>query len=741
MSSAALSAHLSRIDALVQEIAAYSNDNGARYLEPRVAEMEVLAPQCGLDAEQIHTLLDIVSSPLLEIPRRIASKIMTHCALPRTFVRSSTVLSLAGRLSGLADIPKSSFQKNNLNIPVLQGSISHDFQGTCLKWICSVFDCLDDLDVFHQVYSVLFQFVEFETLRFPLFQLLFRLTRREDVVPHRVRRLVALHERFLHDGPIYALLSLYVQYDRHFSLPPRKGTPVINLLKPADRALRERVLGVNSLSKTAQNLPLTLAVQRIDDSTASTAPLAKRPKRMGSSDSSSFTLPSDASKIAVDELVSLSELSQFFERVALPLDVSSVLESHMLHHVLRVQPDPMFVKRLSCWLEFTLEDYCLSRDLSTPKARTDAVAIFDSVVSFSQKFQELPHQLEGFLMKLLASWNGHLFLDQICGLIALLKPAPYEDVYPEVLVPLHRKLFDLSSLSKAKVLNALYRMLRYWLTFDWSLLQRVSVKAAAATAAAAAADDSIDMSQAGPSLFSKLPSDVDYLRALYEFVHYCDRIHTLCAISDCDHPLVLSACLDFSEMLSKFHTKFNLPFVVRPSTTIVYHSFLSSNPYCVDRVCGLIAQYKHEFAALKKNATYPSNLSFPQGLEELENFNRFIRDFSYCLWKPIAFSSNIKNEETMLFNVPKGNLEQFSGIKDLNGCLSVALLPSLRGLCVMFAKEAMGLSTSEATAQVNSVLESRKFDYIDYLKEKGLHGLHDFLYTFVSELLKRAQKR
>lgn len=72
-----------------------------------------------------------------------------------------------------------------------------------------------------------------------------------------------------------------------------------------------------------------------------------------------------------------------------------------------------------------------------------------------------------FLREYLRSWNGIEFCDEILGLISFIKPADYEELYQNILLPLYRKYYVLDVTWKAKLINCYTDWLKNWALLDW----------------------------------------------------------------------------------------------------------------------------------------------------------------------------------------------------------------------------------------------------------------------------------
>jgi len=95
------------------------------------------------------------------------SKKLLKCLVPRERVQEESIIQLLGAF----------------------GSFSLGLRAAVLQWIVVVYDLLASTTVLHSLYGVLFHYLDFETLRPLLCNLLYRLTRREDVRPFRLRKL------------------------------------------------------------------------------------------------------------------------------------------------------------------------------------------------------------------------------------------------------------------------------------------------------------------------------------------------------------------------------------------------------------------------------------------------------------------------------------------------------------------------------------------------------------------------
>ena len=263
---------------------------------------------------------------------------------------------------------------------------------------------------------------------------------------------------------------------------------------------------------------------------------------------------------------------------------------------------------------------------------------------------------------------------QMCQLISLVRPMAYEDLYWSIVQPIHRMFFRLTVNKQSQIINMWRRMVLHWLRYDWRIL-------------GPGTSSQEQLSSAGPSFFSPMPTGVDYYRSLREVISYVDRLCGLALIASGDHPLLMNTILDFVDVMARLHSVHGLPFTVRPSRNIVYRCFLAPHGVGISRICDVIAQYKVEMSRLKRSQQSGASmegLSFPSGVEEISMINNYIMDISYCLWHEWAFSEKVDRTKTFLFDAPIANVAKFGTSSQRRSFMSLALASSLSGLSSLF---------------------------------------------------------
>lgn len=163
--------------------------------------------------------------PFLTKPADRVQARLLHCLLPSTYVTEQTIVNLLGEFVHSSFI-KSFFFK--ISIAGTFTSQSHSTQAVILKWIILVFDLLTSTHAIHRLYALFFRHISFDILRCALHpnrrssisptltsfspflvSILYRITRKDDVQPFRVRQLQTLVAQNPSDQHLVALLLLF----------------------------------------------------------------------------------------------------------------------------------------------------------------------------------------------------------------------------------------------------------------------------------------------------------------------------------------------------------------------------------------------------------------------------------------------------------------------------------------------------------------------------------------------------
>ena len=642
--------------------------------------------------------------------------------------------------------------------------LPHNVQAHVLKWLVIVYDTMESHAALHRLYTVLFHFLDYDQLRPLICQLLARLTRREDVKPFRIRKLAQLTERVGECKFVIALQRVYKEfYPNLVHLSSKRERRFV--WKVPDKELQARIHAVQKLQKAdlaKEDVPfqttsqLAIATEslahhlsaasraraeasqmRAERSAAATRgrkraaePTAFVPSTLSTSSRLTNMAPK-RTRVALTEITSVAELVTALDKIVLPDQMAAVLDSRLLQHIVSLQADRTHLMRISNWLGFRLQAEFSMADRSWSGADGPPPVVrslMTGLVKFTAFIQEVEPGVEAFLCRYLASWNGVTFLDEILFLVSYMRPRSFDDIFNDVLVPLHRVLLTSPTVTQAKVINCLTAMLRRWATHDWKTFYEAHAKAAGNEKATIWCMDRY--------LFQPLPARVDHYRCIHEFCQYANRLCTLALHRSGDNFVVQHAVLAFYELTSTLHVDYGLPFVETPSQYVVYRALLSSTPMAISRMCGVMANYKASFDSIK--AAEPTSLNFPNGQSSITAFNAFISDFCSALWRNKAFQDYVGGGTTVATNLPlPDNARDELGYGDFGSILSLTHSAAFAMLGRKFLEENEDLKDHAASKDTDTIprklrdSQSVRKRFVHFLRDNGYTGLMHFLSAFV----------
>lgn len=179
----------------------------------------------GLSPEEIDLVVKKLVSP--SCPAFLAIR-LPGLLIPNKPVLSRTVIRISSSL-GLSP------SKPNLKTQI-----------ALLKWLCTVHPFLEDSHIINSLYTVLFNYLNYESLRPYLCSLLFISTTLESVQPWRFDSLLQIKNKNRDprtSGYVDALLSLYTQFKPFLQAPPdMKWSDSKNSIVQPDEKLLEKII-------------------------------------------------------------------------------------------------------------------------------------------------------------------------------------------------------------------------------------------------------------------------------------------------------------------------------------------------------------------------------------------------------------------------------------------------------------------------------------------------------------------
>ncbi|CAB4007300.1 centromere I isoform X1, partial [Paramuricea clavata] len=146
----------------------------------------------GLTEEQVTRLVQVGTSK--KFTDAVVNQII-KCLIPRDDVTADCVVDLISKMCA---------NKINVNIQV-----------SFLKWLIMVYEWINDKEKVHCLYGMIFLFLDNDALCPYICHLLYSMTRKEDVKPFRLRKLLDLLGKVGQQAHLIGLLSLYKVHAPH----------------------------------------------------------------------------------------------------------------------------------------------------------------------------------------------------------------------------------------------------------------------------------------------------------------------------------------------------------------------------------------------------------------------------------------------------------------------------------------------------------------------------------------------
>lgn len=647
-------------------------------------------------------------------------------------------------------------------------------QAALLRWVILVYDILDNRTKLQQLYGVAFHYLSYETLRAPLCHVLYYLTRREDVKPFRIRKLMDLQITVGKEPALIGLLHVYKSYFPDLVLAPLTVSQQ-TIFKCPDQTMSTLIMTlqerwthlgeaqVQQLAFNGSKEPIVKSGTKKQKLSHSSIPDALSVYQRGR----------DNKALPVSQVTSLDSLVAHIDNLTLPDQVSSVLSNRVLQHVLCLQASKSIVERISYWLGQELMDLWYWRE-KTDVVRTRFATILKKVADVTTTIKDLLPVMEHFLIPYLRVWNGVDHQKEIFSLLTYLRPRSYEELFVNFLKPLYGLFYLMNPIWKGELILCYTRLLRHWVQFKWSDYLKVG--------------KSQRLSEQGQEglrrLFTKLASDIDYMQTIRAFIEHVDNISSVALEMENDHLAVQHGVLSFFDLVSSFAETYKLPLaVVVPDSTIVYRCFLSDSGMSVSRICGIVYQYKKAFQTFEMEQQLQYELLVQSQLSQQSDagsgqtaampeaaqvpgysrdyvvlFNSFVMDICNFLWRNRAFNKSDKNARGFLMDARTiGDIKNICMNARLNmiNMLSMTHSLALAGYSARFMRDlemqgnvpvegrlkapASTLALKEATAKggLNISFEEYRIQYLEHLEQKGFDGIYQFLTDSITNLLQR----
>ncbi|XP_782308.3 centromere protein I [Strongylocentrotus purpuratus] len=599
---------------------------------------------------------------------------------------------------------------------------SHEKQALLLKWIVLTFDLLDGTEKLHALYGIIFYFIENDTLCPHACHLLYLLTRKEDVIAHRVRKLLSVQRRVGSQPHITGLLSIYKVFAPHLvslSLPSTQRA----YFKLTDRNWASKVR--EARERIQEGRPANTSMQRdaAHRTITDVAMVQKRRKLNPVPDlrSSYTTLDPRAevmTKVPLEQVKSFEEFLDTFDHLELPSQAAAVLRSPVLQYLVACRRDQATTQRLNFWLSQTLQIELM--DSGSCNGRTEQ--LLQLLINFMDFIQESVPVCEQFLTRYLLTWNGHDYRPYILKMISRFRIYQFHVLNDLVLEPLRALFFSSSVYFKCQVLHTLTELLRNYVTHEISRYHETAQRQKVEETETLLEDD--DDMEARPlhsssSVFSIRVAYFDPMNTVKKLVEFVDGLCSVALQLHQHHSLLLHHTLTFFELVASLYTKHGIVFSQMPAKINCYRAMFGIDPTACSRMCQIICNYKAEFTAL--HADNDIHKQWEEMKKGIIVLNSIILTLCNCLWRTRAFDTTMDHGVSLEYmeatKIPNPNK-----IFSMQGSLATVCF------CKKFFVETQPASKWVEPQMIKSV---HKPVYMEFLQRERMDGIVNFIQTFI----------
>ncbi|TRY56896.1 hypothetical protein DNTS_031022 [Danionella cerebrum] len=642
-------------------------------LERNILVVETVAVSKGLSPRVVSVLLDLALS---------LNAGTTNCTRVLKFLIPATVVPQEAIVRGVSWL--------------CVGKLPMNAQVLFLRWVLTVFDLIDRKDDLRAIYGFIFSFVTDETLCPFICHLLYLLTTRELVHPHRVRKLLDIQAKTGRQPFLTQLLALYKVFRPDLvtvSLPSRMRTGFKNYnstWKVTLSAVQKRNKGEVSVDHS-----LTLDVNEIS--------LSRKRKRHHlaiPSLSSAFDSSSGKKGLRLQEFHSFAELLENIHNIELPAQMGSMLGSTLALHYLDCVQDESAFLRLNFWLGHSLQEEFLLCPADGSSDNTSEAGHFLNTLLFSQQFlQEGFSSTESFLYKFLSVWDGCLLRPQILDLLSDIPLMPSFYMNKLLFEPLKQLYFTSTLFFKCSVIECLNSMLMKWLTWH-------SVNAS---------EGSLDISLNSTSNMTMTLSG--FMDSVMELVRFVGLLASEGLRLENCHVLLLNQTLGFYETVCDMFLKYSLPLIIMPPAGVFYPALFSIDSISVDRLGYIMYRYRKNLT-LAKQQKQRREQTFHISRNSYKEFNRNLQTM-------------VNSMLISQWCIPGSELELDSGLIAQSRiaqpwcCFDIIHHPALFSYAIEFHRRCW---PERKEMDLESIKIGKFWNwYMEFLFNQGFDGLKDFI--------------
>ncbi|KAM5221325.1 centromere protein I isoform 2-T2 [Ctenodactylus gundi] len=636
-----------------------------KVLEKHLKTVENVAWKNGLAPEVIDILLTVALSG--KFGNAVNTRIL-KCMIPTTLILEDSVVKAVSWLC--------------------VGKCSGTMKVLFYRWLVAMFDFIDRKEQINLLYGFFFASLQDDALCPSVCHLLYLLTKKENVKPFRVRKLLDLQAKMGMQPHLQALLSLYkffVPTLISVSLPIRKKI----YFKNSDNLWNSAILAVRLRNRGLFPEPLKLML-----GTANIRPLKRKwnthsvipvlnsgsyAKECGNKEMSLSDCLNFDKSLRLEQLQSFSQLLQNFDCLELPSQMGSVLNNSLLLHYINCIRDESLLLRLYHWMNQTLQEECIWYKVNNYEHRKEFTNFLDTIIRAECFLQEGFFSCEGFLYKTLPLWDGHCCRSQFLQLVSWIPFSNFSEVKPLLFDHLAQLFFTSSIYFKCSVLQSLKELLQNWLLW---LSMDIHMK---------------------PLMGSPLETTLDgSMNSVSKLIDFVGWLSTTAMRLESNNTFLLHFILDFYEKVCDIYVNHDLPLVVLFPPGIFYSALFSLDASILNKLCYIMHRYHKNLMAAKKNELVQKAKSeFSFSSKTCQQFNHYLTVIVGCLWTSKPFKKGIHIDPQIL---------EKAGVAEYKNGLNLVHHPSLLSYAASF------------------LLQGKKWNwYLDYLFSEGLQGLKLFI--------------
>ncbi|CAK6450395.1 unnamed protein product [Pipistrellus nathusii] len=647
-------------------------------LEKHLKTVESVAWKDGLAPEEIDILLNVALSG--KFGSAINSRIL-RCMIPATLISEDSVVKAVSWLC--------------------VGKCCGSTKVLFYRWLVAMFDFIDHKEKINLLYGFFFASLQDDTLCPYVCHFLYLLTKKENVKPFRVRKLLDLQAKMGRQPYLHALLSLYkffVPTLISVSLPMKKiyfKNPE-NLWKTALVAVRQR-----NQQPSPEPLKLILGAATVRPrkrkwDSHSLIPVLNsniQSKEYGKKGMSLSDYFSRNRAFSAEQLKSFPQLLQNIHCLELPSQMGAVLNNSLLLHYINCVRDESLLLRLYHWLSQTLQEECIWYKVNNYECEKEFTNFLDTIIKAECFLQEGFYSCEAFLYKSLPLWDGFCCRSQFLQLVSWFPFSSFSEVKPFIFDRLAQLFFTSTIYFKCSVLENLKELLQNWLLW---LSMDIHMKTVT--------DSSLETTFSGS------------MQSVSELINYVGWLSINGLRLESNSTFLLHFVLDFYEKVCDIYMNYNLPLVVLFPPGIFYIALLSLDSSILNQLCYIMQRYRNNLTAAKKNELIIKKKSeFIFSSKTCQEYNRYLTAMVGCLWtsKPFQKGSYFDPE---VFKV--------IGIAKYKTSLNLVHHPALLSYAISFLLKEY---PEERRVNVSSIRGKKWNEYLDYLFSEGLQGLKLFI--------------